>query len=73
MKRAFGALFAVLAIVSLWTPPLAAPSIVGPATLKNQGGAVTVEAKYLAPSPAGAGDAIRFEIKLDAHSVNLDQ
>ena len=34
---------------------------------------MTVQAKYLGTAPVGAVEALRFEITLDTHSVNLDQ
>ena len=71
MKRLFIALIGIVAVMTIPALPLAAQSSAGPPTLKNRGGGVTVEAKYLGAS--AAGDAIRFEIKLDTHSVNLDQ
>ena len=73
MNRALIVFALALATASFWPSDVAAESIVEPATVKSQGGAVTVEAKYLGASPAGAGDTIRFEIKLDTHSVNLDE
>ncbi len=71
MKRLFVALTGILGVMTIPALPLAAQSIQWPATVKNRGGGVTVEAKYLGAS--AAGDPIRFEIKLDTHSVNLDQ
>ena len=73
MKRLFVATLVALMGLSLWPLASAAQSIVGPAVAKNRGGAVTVEAKYLGTATVGAVEAIRFEIKLDTHSVNLDQ
>ena len=73
MKRLFVATLVALVGLSLWPLASAAQSIVGPAVAKNRGGAVTVEAKYLGTATVGAVEAIRFEIKLDTHSVNLDQ
>ena len=73
MKRLLVATLVALVGVSLWPLASAAQSIVGPAIAKNRGGAVTVEAKYLGPAPVRGTEAIRFEIKLDTHSVNLDQ
>ena len=73
MKRLVMVLSLALVVPSLWSSPLSAQSIVGPATAKNRGGAVTVEAKYLGTATVGAVEALRFEIKLDTHSVNVDQ
>jgi hypothetical protein len=73
MKRVWISGTLALAALSLWPLPSAAQSSAGPVTVKNRGGAVTVEAKYLGPGPLGTVEAIRFEIKLDTHSVNLDQ
>jgi len=73
MKRVWIAGALALAALSLSPLPAAAQSIQGPATVKNRGGAVTVEAKYLGAAPVGAVEALRFEIKLDTHSVSLDQ
>ena len=73
MKRSPTAFVLSAFVLSLSASLAAVQSVVGPDTVKNQGGAVTVEAKYLDAGPAGAGTPIRFEIKLDTHSVNLDQ
>jgi hypothetical protein len=73
MQRLLVATLVALVGLSLWPLTSAAQSIVGPATAKNRGGAVTVEAKYLGTATAGTVEAIRFEIKLDTHSVNLDR
>lgn len=73
MKRLVMALSAVLAGLAIWPPSLWAQSIVGQAPVRNRGGAVTVEARYLGPASGGTVGALRFEIKLDTHSVNLDQ
>ena len=73
MKRLEIAFILGLAALSLSPLPSAAQSSVGPDVVKNRGGAVTVEAKYLGTAAVGAVEALRFEIKLDTHSVNLDQ
>ena len=62
-----------LMTLSFSPSPSAAQSIVGPGTAKNQGGAVTVQATYLGAAAMGTVEALRFEIRLDTHSVNLDQ
>ncbi len=73
MKRVMIVAALAVTVLSFSPFPSAAQSIVGPATAKNQGGGVTIEAKYLGTAADGAVEALRFEIKLDTHSVNLDQ
>ncbi len=73
MKRLLIVMSLALAVPSLWASSLSAQSIVESGAAKSRGGAVTVEAKYLGTATVGAVEALKFEIKLDTHSVTLDQ
>jgi hypothetical protein len=71
MNRLSVAFATILGVLGFWAPPQAAQSLLRPSIVRDQGGAVTVEARYLDPTDSAA--SLQFEIKLDTHSASLDQ
>lgn len=73
MKRMLIVPLVTLMGLSLWPLTSAAQSIPMGSTARNRGGGVTVEARYLGITPVAGTEAIRFEVKLDTHSADLDR